>query len=179
MDRATMINHRHLAIIAFAILLAHATLACAYTESNTYAADGRTQLIQRLRAAEELDRSRALDVSLGPVASGDYGLRADRAHDVADKLEHGVAVSSEEISEALFVPPASLAETQRAELVRRLEHARQRDEQGWWDWTRDPVIAQNFQVQARKAKRVIRDLETNQPVSWADIDEAMRVPTGY
>ena len=174
-----MLNHRHLAIIAFAILLAHGTLACAYTESNTYAVDGRTQLIQRLRAAEELDRSRALDVSIGPVASGDYGLRADRAHDVADQLAHGVRVSPEEISEALFVPPVSLTETQRAELVRRLEQARQHDEQGWWDWTRDPVIAQNFQVQARKAKRVIRDLETNQPVSWADIDEAMYVPTGY
>jgi hypothetical protein len=47
---------------------------------------------------------------------------------------------------------------------------------GWWDWTWDPVIAQNFQVQERKANRVIKDLETNQPVSWADIDEAMHVP---
>jgi len=113
------------------------------------------------------------------VASGDYGLRADRAHDVADQLAHGVKVSPEEISEALFVPPASLTETQRAELVRRLEQARQRDEQGWWDWTRDPVIAQNFQVQERKADRVIRYLETDQPVSWSDIDEAMHVPANY
>ena len=174
-----MINHRYLGIVVCAILLAHGTLACAYTESITSAPDGRTQLIQRLRAAEELDRSRALDVSLGPVASGDYGLRADRAHDVADQLAHGVRVSPEEISEALFVPPASLTETQRTELVRRLEQARQRDEQGWWDWTRDPVIAQNFQVQERKADRVIRYLETDQPVSWSDIDEAMHVPANY
>jgi hypothetical protein len=171
-----MIFRRHLAIIACAILLAHGTLASAYTESNAYASDSRTQLIQRLRAAEEVDRSRALDVSLGPVASGDYGLRADRAHDVADKLEHGAAVSPEEISAALFVPPTSLTETQRAQLVRRLEQARQLDQRGWWDWTWDPVIAQNFQVQERKANRVIKDLETNQPVSWSDIDEAMHVP---
>ncbi len=171
-----MICHRHLAIIACAILFAAARPACAYTESNTYAADSRTQLIQRLGAAEEIDRSRALDVSLGPVASGDYGLRADRAHDVADQLEHGVAVSPEEISAALFVPPTSLTETQRAQLVRRLEQAKDLDQRGWWDWTWDPVIAQNFQVQERKANRVIKDLETNQPVSWADIDEAMQVP---
>jgi len=176
MDQATMIDHRHLAIIAFAILLAHETLAFAYTESNSYAVDSRTQLIQRLRAAEALDKSRALDVSLGPVASGDYGLRADRAHDVADKLEHGVAVSPEEISDALFVPPTSLSETQRAQLVRELEQAKELDQRGWWDWTWDPVIAQNFQVHEKKANRVIRDLETNQPVSWADIDEAMHVP---
>lgn len=171
-----MINHRHLAIIACAILLVQGAPARAYTEANTYVADSRTKLIQRLLAAEELDRSRALDVSVGPVASGDYGLRADRAHDVADKLEHGVQVSPAEISSALFVPPKVLSEAERVQLVRQLEQARQLDEQGWWDWTRDPVIAQNFQVQAKKAKRVIRDLETNQPVSWADIDEAMHVP---
>ena len=171
-----MISHRHLAIIACAILLAAGTPACAYTELNASAPDSRTQLIQRLRAAEEIDKSRALDVSLGPVASGDYGLRADRAHDVADKLEHGVAVSPEEISAALFVPPTSISETQRAQLVRKLEQAKELDQRGWWDWTWDPVIAQNFQVQERKANRVIKDLETNQPVSWADIDEAMHVP---
>jgi len=175
MDPATMIGHRHLAIIACAIVLAAGTPACAFTESNTYATD-RAQLIQRLRAAEALDKSLALDVSLGPVASGDYGLRADRAHDVADKLEHGVAVSPEEISDALFVPPTSLSETERAQLVRKLEQAKELDQRGWWDWTRDPVIAQNFQVHEKKANRVIRDLETNQPVSWADIDEAMHVP---
>ena len=171
-----MISHRYLAIIACAMLLAGGTPAFAYTELNASAPDSRTQLIQRLRAAEEVDKSRALDVSLGPVASGDYGLRADRAHDVADKLEHGVSVSPEEISDALFVPPTSLSETQRAQLVRRLEQARELDDRGWWDWTWDPVIAQNFQVQERKANRVIKDLETNQPVSWADIDEAMHVP---
>jgi hypothetical protein len=171
-----MINRRHLAIIACAIFIAAGTPACAYNESNASAPDTRTQLIERLRAAEELDKSRALDVSLGPVASGDYGLRADRAHDVADKLEHGVAVSPEEISAALFVPPRSLTETERAQLVRKLEQAKELDQRGWWDWTWDPVIAQNFQVQERKANRVIKDLETNQPVSWADIDEAMHVP---
>jgi hypothetical protein len=174
-----MINRRHLAIIACAILFAYGTSASAYNESNTYAPDGRTQLIQRLRAAEQIDKSRALDVSIGPVASGDYGLRADRAHDVADQLEHGVAVSPEEISHALFVPPESLSETQRAQLVRQLEEARELDRRGWWDWTKDPVIAQNFQVQERKASRVIKSLENNQPVSWADIHEAMHVPTGY
>jgi len=134
------------------------------------------QLIQRLRAAAELDRSRAYDVSVGPVAAGDYMLRADRAENVIAKLEHGERVSQAEIADALFVPPASLSETERAQLIRKLEQARELDEQGWWDYTWDPVIAQNFQVQERKAKRVIRDLETNQPVSWSDIAEAMQVP---
>ena len=103
-------------------------------------------------------------------------MRADRAQDVIDKIEHGERVSRAEITDALFVPPKSLSEAERAQLVQRLEQSRDLDERGWWDWTRDPVIAQNFQVQERKADRVIRDLETDQPVSWSDIDEAMHVP---
>ena len=169
---------KYIAVILGVLLLAPGRSGFAATDLNNSMQQG-TQLIQRLRAAEQVDRSRALDVSIGPVASGDYGLRADRARDVADKIEHGVAVSPEEISRALFVPPESLSETQRAQLVQQLEEARQRDEQGWWDWTKDPVIAQNFQVQERKATRVIKNLENNQPVSWADIHEAMHVPTGY
>ncbi|HSU90124.1 MAG TPA: hypothetical protein VLI44_01665, partial [Sporolactobacillaceae bacterium] len=125
---------KYITIIVGVLLVATGTSGYAATDSNNSMQQG-TQLIQRLRAAEQVDRSRALDVSIGPVASGDYGLRADRAHDVADKLEHGVAVSQEEISRALFVPPESLSETQRAQLVQQLEEARQRDEQGWWDWT--------------------------------------------
>jgi hypothetical protein len=169
---------KYIAVILGVLLLAPGTSGFAATDSNSSMQQG-TQLIQRLRAAEQVDRSRALDVSIGPVASGDYGLRADRARDVADKIEHGVAVSPEEISRALFVPPESLSETERAQLVRQLKEARELDRRGWWDWTKDPVIAQNFQVQERKANRVIKNLENNQPVSWADIHEALHVPAGY
>jgi hypothetical protein len=138
-----------------------------------------SQLIERLRAARQLDRSRAYDVSVGPVAAGDYMLRADRAQDVIDKIQHGERVSQAEIEDALLVPPKSLSETERAQLVRQLEHSWELDQRGYWDWTRDPVIAQNFQVQGKKAERVIRDLETAQPVSWSDIEEAMHVPANY
>lgn len=106
-------------------------------------------------------------------------LRADHAQDVIDSLEHGVHVSQAEVRDALFVPPKSLSETQRAELVQELEQAKWRDNRGWWDWTRDPVIAQNFSVQEKKADRVIKELETDQPVSWYDIQEAMHVPAEY
>jgi hypothetical protein len=50
------------------------------------------------------------------------------------------------------------------------------DNRGWWDWTRDPVIAQDFSVQEIKANRAIKDLETNRQVSWSEIDEGLRVP---
>jgi hypothetical protein len=106
-------------------------------------------------------------------------LRADRAADVIDKIEHGERVSQAEIGDALFVPPKSFSESERAQLVEQLEQAWERDQRGWWDWTRDPVIAQNFAVQGKKAERVIRELETDQPVSWSEIQEAMHVPSNY
>jgi hypothetical protein len=169
---------KYIAVILGVLLLAPATSGFAATDSNSSMQQG-TQLLQRLNSARQLDRSLALDVSVGPVAAGEYMLRADRAQDVIDKIEHGERVSRAEIADALFVPPKSLSEAEREQLVQGLEHAKDLDERGWWDWTRDPVIAQNFQVQERKADRVIRDLETDQPVSWSDIQEAMHVPANY
>ncbi len=106
-------------------------------------------------------------------------LRADHVEDVISDLEHGVRVPQADVRAALFVPPKSLSETQRAELIQKLEQAKWRDNRGWWDWTRDPVIAQNFSVQEKKADRAIKDLETDQPVSWYEIQEAMHVPANY
>ena len=48
--------------------------------------------------------------------------------------------------------------------------------QGWWDWTRDPIIAQDFAVQEKKANRAIKDLETGQQISWSEINEGLEVP---
>ena len=77
-------------------------------------------------------------------------------------LEHGQYVSQSQIDAALFVPPKSLSAEQRADLIGELENARNQDEQGWWDWTRDPVIAQDFAVQEKKANRAIKR-PRNQP----------------
>jgi hypothetical protein len=93
-----------------------------------------------------------------------------------DDLEHGRHVSQSQIDDALFVPPKSLSLAERAQLIQQLKYAKYLDDQGWWDWTRDPVIAQDFSVQEKKANRAIRDLETNQQISWSEIDEGLQVP---
>ena len=117
-----------------------------------------------------------MDPEVGPAASGDYSLRADKAARVMDDLEHGRHVSQSQIDDALFVPPKSLSLAERAQLIQQLKYAKYLDDQGWWDWTRDPVIAQDFSVQEKKANRAIRDLETNQQISWSEIDEGLQVP---
>ena len=161
--------------IAVNLVLALSLSACAPTESNVSNAQGE-QILQRLQAAREIDLRNARDPEVGPVASGDYSVRADKADQVMYSLEHGQYVSQLQIDDALFVPPKSLSPALKAELIHELENAKNQDNQGWWDWTRDPVIAQDFAVQEKKANRAIRDLETDQQISWSEIDDSLEVP---
>jgi hypothetical protein len=168
-------NLRLASALACALCFAASLSACAQTESN--ASNARSErTLQRLQAAREIDLGNAIDPEVGPAASGDYSLRADRAGQVMDDLEHGRYVSQSQIRDAMFVPPKSLSLAQRTQLIDELRYAGYLDDRGWWDWTRDPVIAQDFSVQKKKANRAIRDLETDQQVSWSEIDEGLQVP---
>ena len=162
-------------ITASALFFVVSLSACAPTESNVSNAQSERTL-QRLQAAREIDLNNAKDPEVGPVASGDYSLRADKAAQVMDDLEHGQYVSQSQIDHALFIPPKSISLDQRTNLINQLEIARNQDEQGWWDWTRDPVIAQDFAVQEKKANRAIKDLETSQQISWSEIHDGLKVP---
>jgi hypothetical protein len=161
--------------IAVILILALSLSACAPTESNVSYAQSE-QALQRLQAAREIDLRNAKDPEVGPVASGDYSVRADKADQVMYAMEHGQYVSQSQIDDALFVPPKSLSPALKAQLIHELEDAKTQDNQGWWDWTRDPVIAQDFSVQEKKANRAIRNLETDQQISWSEIDEGLEVP---
>lgn len=125
---------------------------------------------------EGIDLSNALDPDIGPVASGDYSALADKADRVMNDIEHGTYVSKSQIDDALFVPPKSLSIQQRAQLVQQLRETRNLDNQGWRDWTWDPVVAQDFWCRGEKANRAIKDLETQQEVSWSEIHEGLEVP---
>ena len=162
-------------LIASTFILALSVSACAPAESNVAAARNE-QTLRQLLEARETDLSNAMDPTLGPVASGDYSVRADNAAQVMSDMEHGRYVSQSQIDEALFVPPKSLSLEQRATLLNEVKTARALDNQGWWDWTWDPVIAEDFSVQEIKATRAIRDLENNQQVSWQEIQEGLQVP---
>jgi hypothetical protein len=168
-------SSRFIKINLVSLILALSLSACAPTESNvSYAQSERT--LQRLQAAREMDLGNARDPEVGPVASGDYSLRADRAEQVMSDLEHGNYVIQSEIDYALWVPPKSISLEDRARLIRELEIARNQDEQGWWDWTRDPLIAQDFAVQEKKANRAIKYLQTGQQISWSEISDGLEVP---
>jgi hypothetical protein len=168
-------NLRIAGSLASAVFLMASLSACAPAESSVSALHNQ-RILQRLQAARAVDLRNARDLDVGPVASGDYSHRADNAEQVMTEIEHGKYVFQSRIDAALFVPPRSLSLEQRARLVDELKEARAMDDRGWWEWTRDPIIAQDFSVQEIKANRAIKDLETNQQVSWSEIDEGLRVP---
>lgn len=171
-----------IARIVVALLVFAASLsACApFTESKVSSAQSE-QTLQRLQAARELDLSDALDPNIGPVASGDYSVRADKANQVMNELEHGQNVSQSQIADALFVPPTHLSARERAELIRQLEESRALDETGWREHEggREPILEEDYNIQSRRATRVIRALESATPVSWTAINDAMQVPDGF
>jgi len=136
------------------------------------------QLIERLQAARQTDLSNAVDTGLGPAAAGDYMTQAGKAETAIAALSQHANVSRAEISDALFVPPKHLSSAQRVELIRRLEQAKARDDQIWHDhlggW--DPILTEDCTVQQMRVDRVVNKLETEEPVSWSEIEEAIYVP---
>ncbi len=90
--------------IASALCFATSLWTCAPTESNVSAVQNERTL-QRPQAAREIDLSNARDPDVGAAASGDYSIRADKAEQVMDDLEHGQYVCQSRIDDALFVPP--------------------------------------------------------------------------
>ena len=121
---------------------------------------------------------RAQDTELGPVELGDYMTQAGKAETAINDLSAQSDVPRSEISDALFVPPEHLSSTQRAELIKQLEQAKALDDQMWrnhqggWDAT----FEQDCNVQAMRVDQVVNKLETNTPVSWSQVHEAMLVP---
>lgn len=153
------------------------------TVSRGMAAGDRAQLIEQLQQARKTDLMRANDTELNPVQLGDYMTQAGKAETAIKDLSEQSHVSESEISDALFVPPKQLSSAPKAKLIKQLEQARALDDQMWrnhqggWDAT----FEQDCNVQAVIVDRVVNKLETNTPVSWSEIQEAMIIPdeAGY
>ena len=139
----------------------------------------RTQAIAQLQQARQTDLDRANDVTLGPIAEGDYLAQAEKAESAIKDLKEYTNVTRSEVSDALFVPPKHLSPEMRAKLIEKLEQAKALDDEKWRanlgsedeNW-----LTLLCDIQARKATRVIRKLQTGEPVSWYEINDAMTTP---
>jgi ribosome-binding protein aMBF1 (putative translation factor) len=166
---------------SFALMALCVTASCATTSSSNVAPAERSQLIEQLQEARSTDLNNATDTSLGPVAAGDYMIQAQKAQTAIGKLRAGAHLSKSELSDALFVPPKHISPAEREQLVaqlqasKKLDDAIYREHLGGWD----PILTEDCTVQAMRARDAINDLETDQPISWQEIDQAMHVPNEY
>jgi hypothetical protein len=153
--------------------------SCSSEELADVPPQERVQAIEQLQQARQTDLEDAKDISLGPIAEGDYLAQADKADSAIRDLKEHSDVPRSEVSDALFVPPKHISPEMRAQLVKGLERARALDDEKW----RNNLGSEDenwltllCDIQARRATRVIKELETGEPVSWFEINDAMTTP---
>ncbi len=152
------------------------TLSACAPASSSESAQQRGTLIEELQSSKQTDLKDALEPDTSPVAQGDLMVAADKADDAIYKLTHDQYLSQSELREALTVPPRSLTEEQRLMLIRQLQSSCWLDNQGWWDYTRDPNPATDFIVQEDMCDQAIQELRSGEDVSWWTIQQALYVP---
>jgi hypothetical protein len=143
----------------------------------------KSRLVELLETAKTADQSGEMDPHVTPMTRDDFidqKLKADR---VIRELTHGFDVPEREVADALWVPPKSITDERRAQLIRRLQMAKKQDDQNEQEMLNDAVwgnIAQidtvTFDQQMELVDNVIEDLEIGEPVSWSTIRKALYVP---
>ena len=153
--------------------------SCSNQEFAVVTPQERVQVIAQLQQARQTDLDNAADISLGPIAEADYLAQAEKADSTIRDLNQHSDVLESEVSAALFVPPKHLSPEMRAQVVERLEQAKALDDEKWrnnlgsedGNW-----VTLLCDIQARRATRVIKKLETGEPVSWFEINDALSTP---
>jgi hypothetical protein len=165
-----------------------ALCACAQQEmpaTTTAALSPRqkSQLVELLETAKTADQKGEMDPHIAPMTKDgfiDQKLKADR---VIRELTHGFEVPEHEVADALWVPPKSVTDEERVELIRQLQMAKKEDDHNeqellndsvWGDFY--PIGISTFDHQKQLADSAIEDLEIGEPVSWSTIREALHVP---
>jgi hypothetical protein len=93
-------------------------------------------------------------------------------------LTAGAEVPPSEIRDALDVPPTSLSQGTKTELIKELEEAELRDKlQGQ---TQDPgnnwLAWYSYRQQGDRADSMINALKAGEDVPWSEIQQALQVP---
>jgi hypothetical protein len=153
----------------------------AHAVDETVASNQTAELIRQLQVAKELDQSDAYDPDLTPIRREDFTIKAGKADRAIRELQHGFAVSSAEVEDALEIPPRHLTPGKRVELIQQLQQAKALDEHRAQEiliyWRDDEPIQRNeFDAQAERAAAVAKDLQLGESVHWADIKAALYVP---
>lgn len=138
----------------------------------------RALLIENLEAAIKLDYQNLADGKDDRVQADDSIYQATKAQGVIEQLQQGVEVPQSEVNDALDVPPESLSEDARAEIIKELNTAEKCDELG--EQTHDPgndwLAWDSYREQRDRAAEISKAMSLDVDVPWSEIQEALRVP---
>jgi hypothetical protein len=93
-------------------------------------------------------------------------------------LAGGLAISGAAFAQSAYPSSSSLDAT--TGLIGPLQKQEQMDNYKAQYWSQEPLIQQDYYVQARQDRRLIRELSAGQPVSADQVQQALRhVDTPY
>jgi hypothetical protein len=144
----------------------------------------KSQLVELLETAKTADQNGEMDPHVTPMTRDDFidqKLKVDR---VIRELTHGFEVPESEVADSLWVPPKSITDESRTQLIRQLQIAKKEDDHNEQEMMNDyvwgdsiaPLDTVTFDQQMKLVDSVIEDLEIGEPVSWSTIREALYVP---
>lgn len=169
------VARRALAIIMLCGISAAAPRALG--QAGTYLSpQGRNQAIAQLDAARARDNEALSQNGVTPAEAADLLSQAATAGRVERELKDGLEVSGEEIADALVVQQSKISPEQRAELIERLNKAKQADEYRMNNVNGDSYGHNLLRAQASLASRTIDELKAGNDVPWSQINKALEAP---
>jgi hypothetical protein len=157
------------------LLLSFAVCACSQSGPSL---QQRSFIIGQLQMAKQLDEQNARDPKTDLTQVIDSRGQEAKADDSIAAVRAGVEVPAPELRDALDVPPTSLSQDTKTELIKELEEAEQRDNQK--AQTEDPgnhwLAWHSYREQRDRADSVINSLKGGEDVPWSEIQQALQAP---
>ncbi len=142
-------------------------------------------LIKKLERAKETDESEANQLGVSAVTQEDYMTQAGKADRAIKELSHGYAVPPEELNDALWVPPRSIAGAEKTGVIQQVELAIQKDQRdedtvlvgAKFEDGPYPINAmERLEEHKNLAEGVVKDLKIGEDVHWQTIKQAIQAP---
>jgi hypothetical protein len=156
-----------------AILLSTAALsACAGTQQTP---TDQQAFISELTTAMDQDRANAR-ASRDPVEAADCANQAEAADRAIRELRNGYDISPTEMRMYLEVPPPSISDSERAQLIDQLEAAKAKDQRMMEISTDELVAADVYREREVDIDGLVKSLRIGDDVPWTAVQQAIYVP---
>jgi len=155
-----------------AFLIAGLMTGCASTPLSS---SQQQELIGHLQIAKMQDQQNAA-ASPDPAEAQDSLQAAAHADRAIREIEHGFAVSPDELQEAFNVPPKVITRADKLQFIKMLTEAKQEDENRLEATFHEGPDRDAYAEREDEVDEVIRDLEIGGDVPWSRIRGALRIP---